>query len=114
MTYTDDNFGHWDMEDPDSIEFYHQVQAESTWKRCEGCGELVKLRPQYGFCNDCATKMEQGWDMDTPDPIDEAVDLELQVRRAEQKVEDEIRKRKLAEVEIEDEYLLSDERERFE
>lgn len=96
MTYIDDNFGQWNeerMEDPDAIAFYHQVQAESVWKRCQGCGLLKKLRPQYGICDRCANKIEQGVDLQDPEILDEKVDLELQVRRAEQKVEDEIRRR---------------------
>ncbi len=93
MTHYDDNFGHWEMRDEDDVAFYNQVQAESIWKRCTGCGGLFKLRPQYGICNSCATMTEQGWDLDSPEIPDEEVDLELQVRRAEQKVEDEIRKR---------------------
>ncbi len=96
MTYIDDNFGHWDeerMEDPDAIAFYHQVQRESVWKRCVGCGGLFKLRPQYGTCNICITKMKYGMEMENPDIPDEEVDMELQVRRAQQGVEDAIRRR---------------------
>ena len=96
MTYIDDNFGHWDeerMEDPDAIAFYHQVQRESIWKRCVGCGVLRKLRPEYHICDGCATKIEYGMDLEDPPIPDEEVDLELQVRRATQKVEDAIRRR---------------------
>lgn len=96
MTYIDDNFGHWNeerMEDPDAIAFYHQVQRESVWKRCQGCGCLKKLRPQYGICDSCATLVEQGVDIDPPEIPDEEVDLELQLRQAQQKVEDTILRR---------------------
>ena len=62
-TYIDDNFGVYDIESPDDVEFYHQVQRESVWKTCEGCGRRVKLRPDYGYCNSCATKREQGMDI---------------------------------------------------
>lgn len=62
--YYDDNFGHWeDMDDPDNREFYKQVQKESVWKKCQGCGRRVKLRPQYGYCNSCADKRERGMDI---------------------------------------------------
>ena len=62
--YYDDNFGEWsDMDDQDMIDFYHQVQAESVWKMCDGCRRRVKLRPDYGICNSCATKLEQGFDI---------------------------------------------------
>ena len=54
-SYYDDNFGHWDdMDDPDMIRFYHQVQRESVWKTCRQCEQRVKLRPNYDLCNSCA------------------------------------------------------------
>ena len=63
-TYIDDNYGVWDdMDDPDMVEFYHQVQKENVEKKCEGCGQMVVLRPEYGFCNICADKRERGWDI---------------------------------------------------
>lgn len=64
MPYYDDNFGFWeDMDDPDNIEFYERVQRESVEKKCEGCGRTVRILPQYGYCDGCATKREQGWDI---------------------------------------------------
>ena len=69
MPYYDDNFGHWEnMEDgnPDAEEnreFYKQVQKESVYKKCQGCGQRVKLRPSYGYCNSCADKRERGYDI---------------------------------------------------
>lgn len=63
-TYIDDNFGVWDdMDDPDNVEFYHQVQKESVVKTCEGCGRKVKLRPDYGYCNSCCEILERGGDL---------------------------------------------------
>jgi len=62
-SYYDDNFGHWEnTDDPDVRAFYRRVQAESVEKKCRGCGRLVKLRPQYGYCDGCATKRENGWE----------------------------------------------------
>ena len=62
-SYYDDNFGHWeDMDDPDNVAFYKQVQRESVLKKCQGCGRKVKLRPDYAYCNSCADKMERGGD----------------------------------------------------
>lgn len=62
-TYYDDNFGFWDdMDDPDMVDFYHEVQRESVEKECAGCGRTVKLRPDYDVCNSCADKRERGWD----------------------------------------------------
>lgn len=62
--YFDDNFGRWDdMNDPDMVEFYHQVQEESVEKECQGCHRKVKIRPQYAYCNSCADKIERGMDI---------------------------------------------------
>jgi hypothetical protein len=62
-TYVDDNFGHYDIEDEDDVDFYFQVQAESVEKTCTGCGRKVKLRPDYAICNSCADKLERGQDI---------------------------------------------------
>ena len=54
MGYYDDNFGHWESTNkPEVVEFYNQVQRESLLKACEGCGEIVKLRREYAYCNSC-------------------------------------------------------------
>jgi hypothetical protein len=63
MTHYDDNFGHWDIRDEYDLEWYRQVQRESVWKKCQGCGRRVKLRPDYGYCDTCATKREHGYDI---------------------------------------------------
>ena len=61
MEFYDDNFGHWeDMGDPDTQDFYRQVQRESVWKICSICGRKVKLRPDYDKCNSCCERMERG------------------------------------------------------
>jgi hypothetical protein len=62
MSYYDDNFGHYDIRDESDIEFYREVQRRSVVKTCQGCGQKVRLMPQYGYCDSCATKREQGWD----------------------------------------------------
>lgn len=62
-SYVDDNFGTYDMEDEDDLEFYRQVQAESVWKRCAGCHRRVKIRPDFGYCNTCAGRRERGEDI---------------------------------------------------
>ena len=61
--YYDDNFGCWDsMDDPDTMDFYNQVQSESVEKTCSICGFTVWLRPNYDKCDSCCTKIENGWD----------------------------------------------------
>jgi len=62
-TYHDDNFGVWDMRDSDDMDFYREVQRNSVTKRCDGCGRKVRLLPHYAYCDSCATKREQGWDI---------------------------------------------------
>lgn len=61
-TFVDDNFGTWDIENQDDIDFYFQVQRESRRKKCQGCGRMVKLRPDYAYCNSCADARERGGD----------------------------------------------------
>ena len=63
MDYYDDNFGFWeDMDDPDMVDFYNQVQSESVEKTCSICGQTVMLRPSYDKCDSCCRKIEAGWD----------------------------------------------------
>jgi hypothetical protein len=63
-TYYDDNFGHYEINDETDVAFYHQVQKESRLKKCQGCGRKVRLRPDYAYCNSCATILERGGDLD--------------------------------------------------
>lgn len=58
--FYDDNYGWYEIEDQDDIDFYKQVQRESVWKKCGSCGRRVKLRPDYGICNSCAERAERG------------------------------------------------------
>lgn len=60
--YADDNFGVYDIESDDDVNFYNAVQKESVLKKCEGCGHMKKLRPSYGYCNRCADRIERGDD----------------------------------------------------
>lgn len=63
-SYYDDNFGHWDsMDDPDMQDFYRDVQRRSVRKTCKGCGRKVKILPDYAYCDSCASKREQGFDI---------------------------------------------------
>ena len=58
--YYDDNFGAWEIRAEDDVEFYHKIQGESVWKKCQGCGQQVKIRPTYAYCNSCADMRERG------------------------------------------------------
>ena len=63
-SYNDDNFGEWEnMDDPDMVDFYHQVQRENVEKICRGCDRPVMIRPDYAYCNSCADKIEKGMDL---------------------------------------------------
>ena len=59
-SYYDDNYGHYEIESEEDIEFYHRTQRQSVRKKCQGCGRMVKIKPEYGYCNSCAEKIEQG------------------------------------------------------
>lgn len=62
-TYYDDNFGHWEnMDDPDMVDYYKQVQKTSVRKKCRGCEKWVRIQPQYAYCNSCADKIERGYE----------------------------------------------------
>jgi hypothetical protein len=62
-SYYDDNYGFYEIESPEDIEFYHRTQKNSVWKKCQGCGRRVKIKPEYGYCNSCADKRERGYDI---------------------------------------------------
>jgi hypothetical protein len=61
-SYYDSNYGWYDIQCEEDVEFYHYVQRNSVWKNCGRCGERVKLRRDYGICNSCADKIERGYD----------------------------------------------------
>jgi hypothetical protein len=63
MGYYDDNFGEWqNMEEEGMVEFYHQVQKDSVLKKCQQCGEQVRIRRSYVICSRCADVNEGvGW-----------------------------------------------------
>ena len=61
-TYVDDNFGTWNTSEPEMVDFYHQVQRTNVNKRCDRCGQMVRIQPQYAICNRCADAAESGMD----------------------------------------------------
>jgi len=58
--FYDDNFGWYEIDSQEDIEFYRQVQRESVEKVCCDCGRTVRLRPDYCRCNSCADRLERG------------------------------------------------------
>lgn len=63
-TYYDDNYGHYDIRDEGDVEFYHEIQKASVRKKCQGCHQWVKIKPEYAYCNSCADKLERGGDLE--------------------------------------------------
>ena len=62
-TYVDDNFGTYDIQSEEDVEFYHEMQKRSVRKKCQGCGRMVKIKPDYAYCNRCADTLERGGDL---------------------------------------------------
>jgi hypothetical protein len=62
-TFVDDNYGTYDIQDEEDVEFYNQVQKDSRLRKCKGCGQKKRLRPGY-ICDSCATILERGGDLD--------------------------------------------------
>jgi len=61
--YYDENYGWYDIECEEDVEFYRLTQRESIRKKCEGCNRMVKIRSDYAYCNSCADKVEKGLDI---------------------------------------------------
>lgn len=61
MIYYDDNFGHYNIESDEDVEFYHQMQRLSVEKLCKGCNRMVRIKRDYAYCNSCAEEREHGW-----------------------------------------------------
>lgn len=59
-TYYDDNFGEWNIESEDDVQFYHHIQDTNVSKQCERCGRTVSIQPHYAVCNPCADAIERG------------------------------------------------------
>lgn len=59
-SYYDDNYGWYEIESQEDIDFYHQTQKDSVWKKCKNCGKRVRIKRDYAICNSCADKIERG------------------------------------------------------
>jgi hypothetical protein len=62
-SYYDENFGWYEIESQDDVDFYFEVQRQSKSKKCKGCGRMVKIRPEYAYCNSCSTTIERGGEL---------------------------------------------------
>ena len=56
--FYDENYGWYEIEDQDDIDFYFETQQQSVEKVCVDCGRTVKIKPEYECCNSCAERRE--------------------------------------------------------
>ena len=56
----DDNFGEWEIESEEDLDFYLYVKESSIEKECKLCGNKVQLLPHYDKCNSCCEMIESG------------------------------------------------------
>jgi len=62
MNYYDDNFGEYEIESQNDVDFYFATQRKSVRKKCSICGQTVKLLPHYDKCDRCIRILENGGD----------------------------------------------------
>jgi hypothetical protein len=43
------------------------VTRSSSVRPCSGCGKKVMLYHTHAYCDDCADRIERGWELDLPD-----------------------------------------------
>jgi hypothetical protein len=60
MTYPnyEPNFGFYDLDIEDEMEFFCHVKANSVPKKCVRCKEKVRLLPDRKMCSRCAEALE--------------------------------------------------------
>lgn len=60
MLVYDDNFGFWDIGQPDERAFFDDVQRHSVSIACERCEQPVRLIPPKNLCACCVSALEYG------------------------------------------------------
>jgi hypothetical protein len=60
MLAYDDNFGYWDIGNPEERIFFDQVQRQSLLIACERCERSVRLIPPKALCASCVSALEYG------------------------------------------------------
>lgn len=64
-----DDYGMWEGMDPshpdyeENIEFYRDRARTAVAKHCMGCGQLVRIQPEYALCYKCADTIDRGGDV---------------------------------------------------
>jgi hypothetical protein len=56
----DDNFGFWDIDEPEERAFFEHVQRQSIGMICERCARRVRLMPPKTLCARCVCALECG------------------------------------------------------
>ncbi len=56
----EDNFGFWDLDEPEELAFFRHVQGQSVRGVCKRCEGAVHLMPPKTICAPCASALECG------------------------------------------------------
>jgi hypothetical protein len=56
----EDNFGFWDLDDPEELAFFDHVRRQSVRMVCKRCERIVCLMSPKIFCAPCASALECG------------------------------------------------------
>ena len=60
MLVYEDNFGFWDIGNPEERIFFDHVQRQSVLIACERCERPVRLIPPKALCASCVSALEFG------------------------------------------------------
>jgi hypothetical protein len=60
MLVYEDNFGFWDIGNPEERIFFDHVQRQSVKIACERCERSVRLIPPKALCASCVSALEYG------------------------------------------------------
>jgi hypothetical protein len=60
MLVYEDNFGFWDIGNPEERIFFDHVQRQSVLIACERCERPVRLIPPKALCASCVSALEYG------------------------------------------------------
>jgi hypothetical protein len=55
MGVYEDNFGLWDIDEPEERAFFEHVQCQSVFIVCERCQRSVRLIPPKALCATCVS-----------------------------------------------------------
>ena len=60
MGVYEDNFGFWDIDEPEELAFFEHVQRQSVFIACERCERSVRLISSKTLCATCVSALECG------------------------------------------------------